>query len=123
MEHLYKIPTPSQPNYKNQKAEMEKKVESMQKYIEVLEENLELHNNLPIHVKRLMTENEDLKAEIKKIKDAQEIATVKTSYDITPVYEILIKSVSPFRDYRPEVIFLFLVTVTLTRLTPNARTI
>ena len=45
----------------------------MQKYIEVLEENLELRITLPFHVKRLVTENKNLKAEIQKLTDAQEI--------------------------------------------------
>jgi hypothetical protein len=58
---------------------MGKKVESMQKYIEVLEENLELRNTLPFHVKRLVTENENLKAEIQKLQDAQEFATIRTT--------------------------------------------
>ena len=62
-------------------------MESMQKYIEVLEENLELRNTLPFHVKRLVTENKNLKAEIQKLTDAQEIgpeigpetATIRTN--------------------------------------------
>ena len=37
--------------------------DEMQKYIEVFEENLELRNILPFHVKRLVTENENLKTE------------------------------------------------------------
>ena len=48
-------------------------MESMQKYIEVLEENLELRNTLPFPVKRLVTENENLKAEIQTLQDAQEM--------------------------------------------------
>ena len=59
--------------------EMRKRVESMQKYIEVLEENLELRNTLPFHVKRLMTENEDLKAEIQKLEDEKNIATIRNN--------------------------------------------
>ena len=50
-------------------------MESMQKYIEVLEENLELRNTLPFHVKRLGMENESLKAEIQTLQDAKDIAT------------------------------------------------
>ena len=50
------------------------KMESMQKYIEVLEENLELH-------KYMVTENEKLKAEMQKLKmhkiSQQSGATVK----------------------------------------------
>ena len=45
-----------------------KKMESMQKYIDVLEEKLELCDTLPFHVKRLVTENENLKAEIQTSK-------------------------------------------------------
>ena len=41
--------------------DMRKKMESMQKYIEVLED---LRNALPFHVKRFVTENENLEAEI-----------------------------------------------------------
>ena len=58
-------------------AVLRKRVESMQKYIEVLEENLELRNTLPFHVKRLVTENENLKAKIQKLKDAKDIATIR----------------------------------------------
>ena len=66
----------------------------MQKYIEVLEENLELRNTLPFHVKRsrLVTENENLKAEIQKLTDAQEIgpetATIKTNCADRPASDL-----------------------------------
>ena len=48
---------------------MGKKMESMQKYIKVLED-------LPFHVKRLVMKNKNLKAEIQKLKDAPEIGTI-----------------------------------------------
>ena len=67
-------------------------MESMQKYIEVLEENLELRNTLPFHVKRLVTENENLKAEIQKLTDAQEIgpetATIRTNCADRPASDL-----------------------------------
>ena len=40
--------------------------------------------------------------------------TWPVSSDVTPVYQKMFKSVKPFMSYRPETIFLFLVTVTLT---------
>ena len=58
--------------------EMRKRLESMQKYIEVLEKNLELRNTVPLHFKRLVTENENFKAEIQRLKDAKDIATQVT---------------------------------------------
>ena len=55
-------------------------------------ENLELRNTLPFHVKilqsRLVTENEDLKAEIQKLKDANEIALIRTSCADTPAADL-----------------------------------
>ena len=71
--------------------EMRKRVESMQKYIEVLEENLELRNTLPFHVKRLMTENEKLKTEIQKLEDEKEIAPIRSNCEdseVTPVSDL-----------------------------------
>ena len=68
-------------------------MESMQKYIEVLEENLELGNTLPFHVKSLVTENKNLKAEIQKLTDAQEIgpetATIRTNCADRPASDLL----------------------------------
>ena len=61
-----------------------KKMESMQKYIDALEENLELRKTLPYHVKRLVTENENLKAEIERLKDAKDIATIRSNCVVAP---------------------------------------
>ena len=44
--------------------------------------------------------------------------TWPVSSDVTPVYQKLFKSVKPFMSYRPETVFLFLVTVTLTLAPP-----
>ena len=71
--------------------EMQKRMESMQKYIEVLEENLELRNTLPFHVKRLMTENEKLKTEIQKLEDEKEIAPIRSNCkdsEVTPASDL-----------------------------------
>ena len=69
----------------------------MQKYIEVLEENLELHystfwcqkiddrkGKFEAEIQKLkdapqVTENENLKAEIQTLQDSQEIASIKSS--------------------------------------------
>ena len=63
-------------------------MESMQKYIEVLEENLELRNTLPFPVKRLVTENENLKAEIQTLQDAKDIATIRSTCAVTPASDL-----------------------------------
>ena len=68
--------------------DMRKKMESMQKYIEVLEDNLELRNTLPFHVERLATENKDLKAEIQKLQEAQEIAAIRSNCADTPASDL-----------------------------------
>ena len=63
---------------------MPKRVESMQKYIEVLEKKLELRNTVPFHVKRLVTENKNLKAEIQRLRDAKDIATIRSNFEVAP---------------------------------------
>ena len=60
---------------------MGEKMESMQKYIEVLED-------FPFHVKRLVMENENLKAEIQKLKDAPEIGTIGSRSADTPASDL-----------------------------------
>ena len=71
-----------------EKNDMGKKMESMQKYIEALEENLELRSTLPFHVKRLVSENENLKAEIQKLQDVQEFPTIRTSCPNLPASDL-----------------------------------
>ena len=41
-------------------------------------------NTLPFHVKRLVTENENFKAEI-KLKDAKDIATIRSNCEVAPL--------------------------------------
>ena len=61
---------------------MVKKMESMQKYIEVLED-------FPLfHVKSLVMENDNLKAEIQKLKDAPEIGTIGSHNANTPASDL-----------------------------------
>ena len=73
---------------RDEQIDMRKKMEAMQKYIEVLEENVELRNTLPFHVKRLVTENENLKAEIQKLQEVQKFPTIRTSCPDIPASDL-----------------------------------